>query len=121
MNKKYSLAAALATAMSFVPLLAFAQASVESVTSTVSSLINYAIGALIGIAIIAFFWGLVKYLFQNGSAEKGKGAKLMIYGIITLTVMLSIYGIIRLLQNSILGPNPTEPLPYPVFPNRPVQ
>ena len=118
MTNKYSISAVLAvTAALLAPVSVSAQATVTSLTTTISGLINYSIGALIGIAIIAFFWGLVKYLFQNGSAEKGKGAKLMIYGIVTLTVMLSLYGIIRLLQNSTVGPD-TGPLKPPVYPSQ---
>lgn len=120
MAKKSLISAAIALLYAFAPLAASAQATVTSVTTTLSSLINYTIGALIGIAIIAFFWGLVKYLFQNGSAEKGKGGKLMVYGIVTLTVMLSLYGIIRLLQNSTVGTD-VRPLPAPVYPERSVQ
>lgn len=85
----------------FVPLIASAQ-SITSVTTLISSLINYAIGILIGVAIIAFFVGLIKYLFKStgDTTEKGKAAKLMIYGVIAIAVMLSIYGLVRLLQNT---------------------
>src|SRR3989344_9032814 len=84
-----------------MPLMASAQ-SITSVTTLISSLINYSIGILIGVAIIAFFVGLIKYLFKStgDATEKGKAAKLMIYGIIAIAVMLSIYGLVRLLQNT---------------------
>ena len=84
-----------------LPLVAQAQ-SITSVTTLISALINYAIGILIGVAIIAFFVGLIKYLFTNaGSAEaKKSGARLMIMGIVAIAVMLSIYGLVRLLQNT---------------------
>jgi len=81
------------------PLIAQAQ-NIESVTSLVSSLVNYSIGILIGVAIIAFFYGLIKYLFNQTGEEKGKGAKIMIWGILALFIMLSIFGLVRLLQNT---------------------
>ena len=102
MTNKYSVSAVLALAALLAPAGASAWGSVTSLTTTISSLINYATGPLIGIAVVAFFWGLVKYLFQNGSAEKGKGAKLMIYGIAALTVMLLIYGANFYVQNSVV-------------------
>ena len=84
-----------------IPFIASAQ-SITSVTTLISALINYSIGILIGVAIIAFFLGLIKYLFKStgDATEKGKAAKLMIYGIIAIAVMLSIYGLVRLLQNT---------------------
>src|SRR5262249_43382447 len=76
--------------------------TIRTVTSLVSSLINYAIGILIGVAIIAFFYGMIKYLFgaTGDATQKGKAAKLMIYGILSIAVMLSVYGLVRLLQNT---------------------
>ena len=95
------------------PLIASAQ-SITSVTTLISSLINYSIGILIGIAIIAFFLGLIKYLFRStgDTTEKGKAAKLMIYGVIAIAVMLSVYGLVRLLQNT-FGVGNGTPVPPP--------
>src|SRR3990167_4376395 len=82
------------------PLIAQAQ-NIESVTSLISSLVNYSITILIGVAIIAFFYGLIRYLFSaTGAEDKGKAAKIMIWGILALFIMLSIYGLVRLLQNT---------------------
>jgi len=81
------------------PVVAQAQ-NIESVTSLVSSLVNYAIGILIGVGIIAFFIGLIKYLWSNNGDDKSKGAKIMVWGILALFVMLSIFGLVRLLQNT---------------------
>ena len=98
-----------------MPLIASAQ-SITSVTTLISSLINYSIGILIGVAIIAFFVGLIKYLFKStgDATEKGKAAKLMIYGIIAIAVMLSIYGLVRLLQNT-FGVNNSTAVPPPTI------
>ena len=87
------------TALS-MPLVASAQ-SITSVTTLISSLINFTIGILIGVAIIAFFIGLIRYLFTARADDTKKGAaKLMIGGIVAIAVMLSIYGLVRLLQNT---------------------
>ncbi len=83
-----------------VPFVANAQ-SITGVTTLLSALINYAIGILIGVAIIAFFMGLIRYLFSAKGEDTKKGAiKLMIYGILAIAVMLSVYGLVRLLQNT---------------------
>ena len=83
------------------PLIAQAQ-SLNSAIGLVNSMINVAIGLLIGVAIIAFFWGLIRYLFGQGKAESEKktNVKMMIWGILAIAVMLSVYGLVRLLQNT---------------------
>src|SRR4051812_24302644 len=107
---------ALSASVSFIalsaPLLASAQ-SITSVTTLVSALINYAIGILIGVAIIAFFVGLIRYLFTAKAEEGKKGAiKMMVYGILAIAVMLSVYGLVRLLQNTFgVGNNAAVPPP----------
>ncbi len=88
----------LAVATLALPWVASAQ-SIYTIFNTFSSLINGLIALLIGVAVIVFFWGLVKYLTKAGD-EKSKGLALMGYGLIALFVMLSVYGLIRLLQNT---------------------
>ena len=93
------------------PLMANAQ-SITSVTTLISALINYAIGILIGVAILAFFWGLIKFLYKQSPEEKKSGTRLMINGVIAIAVMLSIYGLVRLLQNTFgVGNNASVPPP----------
>ena len=84
-----------------VPLVAQAQ-NIEGITSLISSLVNYSIGILIGVAIIAFFWGLISYMFKSkGDAEGRKNAtNLMVWGILAIFIMLSVFGLVRLLQNT---------------------
>ncbi len=53
------------------------------------------------IALLAFFWGLAKFIFKVGStgekaAEEGKA--LMKWGLIALFVMFSVWGIIGFIQ-----------------------
>lgn len=82
------------------PLIAQAQ-SLNSAIGLVNSMINVAIGLLIGVAIIGFFVGLIRYLFTQGADKDQKSnVKLMIWGILAIAVMLSVYGLVRLLQNT---------------------
>ena len=69
--------------------------------STGNALANMLVGTIFTIAVVVFFWGLVQYLVSVGE-QKGKGLQRMFYGIITLFVMVSIWGLIALLQNTFL-------------------
>lgn len=65
----------------------------------VNRFLNGVVGVIITIAIIVFFWGLVRYLTDVGE-KKHEGLIMMFYGLIAIFVMVSIWGIIHLLQNS---------------------
>ena len=68
------------------------------------NLVNTALPVLVGLAVLVFFWGLVLYIFSLGGEEGDKkqkqGRNLMIWGIIAFFVMLSLFGIIRIAQQT---------------------
>lgn len=67
----------------------------------VNTVINALVPIIISLALVVFFWGLVTYIVQLGNEEKRKEAmQLMIWGVIAIFVMVSIWGIIRLLQST---------------------
>ena len=90
---------ATAAAMTFaLPLVAQAQ-GLDRLIIVATDLINFALAILIGIAIIAFFWGLLRYLLSaKGGPEQKKASMLMVWGLVAIFVMLSIFGIVRLMQ-----------------------
>jgi Type IV secretion system pilin len=64
----------------------------------IGNLANMAIGILVTLAIVVFFWGLVVYIFKLGSSkgpEANRGRNLMVYGIVALFVMVSVWGIVN--------------------------
>jgi hypothetical protein len=84
-------------------LVAAQQTAAQGLLGTLAlanRILNGLVGLLILVAILAFFWGLIKYLFSGGGEDKSEGLKLMFYGVIAIFVMVSIWGIIRLLQNT---------------------
>jgi hypothetical protein len=90
----YSLSALVLT----VPALTSAVGLLDTLV-TVNRFLNGLIGVIITIAIIVFFWGLVRYLTDVGE-KKHEGLVMMFYGLIAIFVMVSIWGIIALLQNT---------------------
>lgn len=83
-----------------LPALAGA-ASLFDTLSLFNTFLNALIGLFITLAIVVFFWGLIKYLWGVQSSEdKSEGLQIMMYGVIAIFVMVSIWGIIRLLQNT---------------------
>ena len=99
-----------------LPALAYAQVNdLGGVLILFSRLLNALVGILITLAIVVFFWGLVKYMMNAGTDEAHKAIHLMIWGVVAIFVMVSIWGIIQLLQrtfgvdsNRALTPNPVQ-------------
>jgi hypothetical protein len=88
------------SAFLLTPVLVSAQ-NLDSVILKISDLINLLIPLVIALAILAFFWGLMKYIFSASDEEKkAEGRNIMIYGVIALFVMVSVWGLVRLLQNT---------------------
>lgn len=92
-----SAAAALVYAL---PVIALAQTqNILGVLDFFQRFFNGLIGFMITFAIVVFFWGMIQYLWQVGE-EKSKGLQTMMWGVIAIFVMVSIWGIIRLIQNT---------------------
>lgn len=55
-----------------------------------------------GLALLVFFWGLVKFIAASGSEEGRKqGRQVMIWGIIALFVMASVWGLTFFIRDSL--------------------
>ena len=74
--------------------------SLFDILALANTFLNALIGLFITLAIVVFFWGVIKYLMKSSGENAGEGLKLMMWGVIAIFVMVSIWGIIRLLQNT---------------------
>jgi len=67
----------------------------------------------IGVAVIVFIWGMIVFIGNSGSEEKrAEGRHRMIWGVIALFAIVSVWGLVGFVRESILGPgseNPTVP------------
>lgn len=91
--------------LSILPLTASAQLTgVKSLITAVGGLINPLIAILTGLALLAFLWGLVRFIFSVGGDEKAveEGKRIMKWGIIALFVFVSVWGIISFIQVQLL-------------------
>src|SRR3989338_7863918 len=68
----------------------------------VTCLINGAIIPLIGsLAVAMFIWGVVQYVINDGDeAKRQKGRDLMVWGIIGLTFMIGVWGIVKIVGST---------------------
>jgi len=76
-------------------------ADILSVIGKVREIIDLVVPIIITLAVIYFFWGLAQYIINTGSEEKRTEARnIMIYGIIILFVMLSVWGLVGVLGST---------------------
>ena len=95
------------------PSLAFAS------LSTIDDVLDYLITAatpllsiLIGIAVVVFFWGIVKTIAHGGDeTAREEGKQLMIWGMLGFVVMVSFWAIIGFLQESFIASAGGPPTP----------
>lgn len=78
--------------------------SFQELLVAIGSLIKMLIPLAIAIALLVFFWGVSKTIRGQGN-EKAieEGKRVMIWGLVALFVMVSIWGIIEFLQGDIFG------------------
>lgn len=88
------------------PVAAFAQTlnfnQLETPVSSLGNIINKIIPVVIGAAVLVFLWGVLKYVVAGDDPEKRADARwFMVWGIVALFVMVSVWGLVRILQNTI--------------------
>jgi hypothetical protein len=99
-----------------LPFVAAAQTltNITSLVASIGNIVYILIPILIGVAIIVFFFGLVKYIWgAKGEDSSAEGRRIMLAGIISLFIMVSIWGIIQFAQSAlgISGANAALPTP----------
>ena len=85
-------------------------------TKIISTIITPLIPLLMGLGLVAFFWGLIKYFTSiENDEEKKKARSLIIYGIIILFVMVSVWGLVNILKNTFFSEGGLDPDSIPQF------
>lgn len=104
------------------PTVALAQfEGISGLVRASGGIVKQLIIVVAGIALLVFFWGLVKFISKagdEGEVKKSKG--LMLWGIVALFVMVSIWGIVYFIGDQILpgrGDDYYQAPPVPVFPS----
>lgn len=114
MKKKVVLASALFLVF---PLIASAQ-TVGALLQKVGLILNSLVPLAIGLAVVLFLFGVIKYVTSGDSEESRKsGRQMMLWGIIGLFVMVSVWGLVQVLTASsgvVQGGTGTAPMIPPI-------
>ncbi len=77
--------------------------------------IDFVIPVLAGVAVALFMWSMVRYIYQAGNAKQKHGSRQgMLWGLATLFFLFSIWGILKILDNSFFGGSAGAPAGTPL-------
>lgn len=88
-----------------LPYIAFAAPqNLGKLVRMATDLINPLIGLCTGLAVLAFVWGIAKYVGSAGDEKKKEsGRNIMVYGTIALFVLFSFWGIVKFIKTDVFG------------------
>ncbi|MFA6273180.1 MAG: hypothetical protein WC673_01665 [Candidatus Paceibacterota bacterium] len=67
---------------------------------------------IIGLAVIVFLWGVLKFITAAGDEKKRKeGKDFIIWGLVGITIMFSIWGLVKILTGTLNLDNTIPTIP----------
>ena len=80
------------------------------------SFIEALVPLIIGLAVLYFLWGVLKYVVAKDSEDQKEARSVMVMGVIVLFVMVSVWGLVNLLGDTIginrgTGPGSVDLIP----------
>ena len=67
-----------------------------------STILGPLIPVLFGIALVLFIWALIQYLTKAGESQ-AEIRQTILWGVIILAVMSGVWGLVKIVQNSVFG------------------
>jgi hypothetical protein len=79
--------------------------SLEGVVMWLVGIMNQLVYVILGAALVMFLYGILKLSFIDGekAEARAQARKFMVWGIVSLFVMVSVWGLVRILQFSLFG------------------
>ena len=97
--------AGLAIGTMLVPFAAYAQCGTNRICQVADELLwtinNVVIPLIFAVAVVVFLWGIFRgYIFKRGEEEVKTAHQMLIWGIVGLVIMISLWGIINAVANT---------------------
>lgn len=94
---------AIVSGLAFLsPAFAFAQTltDINSVSNKATNIGGLVISLAISLSVIWIIISVVRYLIAGGEEDRKKGGMAILWGVVGLFVILSIWGLVNILRNS---------------------
>jgi hypothetical protein len=85
-----------------IPVMAETPRNLKQVIENIfiGGLLKPVVPLLIGLAVVLFIYGVLVFMFSEGGEKKEDGKKFMFWGIIGIFVMVSVWGLVAILQGT---------------------
>lgn len=120
----------LGLALGLAPIAALAQntnvgpaysgnQNIFTVLSTGQSLMNLLVRVLVGFAILVVIFGVISFMMADGEEAKTKARDTILYGVLGLFVITSIWGLVAILRRTLgTGTTGSEQYVLPCVPGQ---
>jgi len=101
-NKSMALLASVLVAGT--PFLVFAQANnFKGLVQIVIGLIQDLIPLVVALTLLVFIWGIFQLVRSNSEDSRAEAIAVITYGIVSLFVMVSVWGLVSILTSTFFG------------------
>lgn len=103
--KRNLLVVSIALAVLLAPTFTFAVArDVLGVIDIFGKILGTIGPIIVALALVYFFWGVSKFILHaDDETKRSEGRQIMIWGIIALFVIVSVWGLVAVLNNTFVG------------------
>ncbi|MEK7106720.1 MAG: hypothetical protein AAB899_00860 [Patescibacteria group bacterium] len=99
---------AILACVAVIPSVAFAVTAARTYSELVDqlvSLMNAGVAVLVALGVAIYFYGMYSNILKFGEDNPEKKKAFFFWGIIILFVMVSIWGILQIMQNTLFPPD----------------
>lgn len=88
-----------------IPKLVFAtHGGIQDIIIEFAEILSLLGPVIVALALLYFFWGMSQFILHAGDeARRSEGRQVMVWGIIALFVIISVWGLVAVLNNTFVG------------------
>lgn len=72
----------------------------QKIICQIQQLLNAMIPVMVALGVLYFFWGIIRYVIAGDEEAKENGRSMMVYGIIGLSVIVGLWGLVNVVINT---------------------
>jgi len=83
--------------------------TIQSIILIAKNIVGSLVPLFVTLALVYFIWGLAEYILESGEAnKKEEGRTRMVWGTLALFVVISVWGLVNIIKDTIFSANSTS-------------